>query len=253
MKHQLLLAAAVSAVLVGCNEKAPQAEQTAALALETDGQRVSYAMGSGLGERLKQETFTIDLDAFAAGMKHAINGSEALMTQEEVVSTMQNFQQQQMAKQQEELQAQAEKNRQEGETFLAENASKEGVVTTESGLQYKVLTEGTGAKPSDSDTVEVHYRGTLINGTEFDSSYSRNSTVTFPVNGVIPGWVEALQLMPIGSKWQLFIPSDLAYGPGGTGGSGVIGPNTTLIFDVELIAIKGDETAQAEQVPATEG
>ena len=250
MKHQLLLAAAVSAALVGCNEQAPQAEQTTALTLESDEQRVSYAMGSGLGERLKQETFTVNLDAFAAGMKDAIEGGEALMTQEEVISTMQNFQQQQMAKQQEAHNAQAEKNRLEGETFLAENAGKEGVITTESGLQYKVLTEGDGAKPAATDTVEVHYRGTLIDGTEFDSSYSRNSTVTFPVNGVIPGWIEALQLMPTGSKWQLFIPSDLAYGPGGTGG-GPIGPNATLIFDVELIAIKGDETAEA--TAATEG
>jgi FKBP-type peptidyl-prolyl cis-trans isomerase len=244
MKRKLILAAAVSAVLVGCNEKAAEVDTKVAdatpatgFALETDVQRVSYAMGSGLGMRIKEEPFDLDLAAFSEGMKHSVEGTESLMSDEEKATTMQNFQQQQMAKQQAEQEAVAEANRQQGEAFLAENGQKEGVVTTESGLQYKILAAGEGEKPAETDTVEVHYRGTLLDGTEFDSSYKRNSTVSFPVNGVIPGWVEALQLMPVGSKWELYIPSDLAYGPGGTGG-GPIGPNAALVFEVELIAIK---------------
>ncbi|HSB96405.1 MAG TPA: FKBP-type peptidyl-prolyl cis-trans isomerase, partial [Spongiibacteraceae bacterium] len=132
-----------------------------------------------------------------------------------------------------------EKNKAASEAYLAENAKKDGVKTTASGLQYKVETEGKGAKPKATDTVEVNYRGTLVDGTEFDSSYKRGQTVTFPVNGVIPGWSEALQLMTVGSKYQLYIPSDLAYGPGGTGGA--IGPNQALVFEVELVDIKKPE------------
>tara|TARA_B110000977_G_C10868079_1_gene412406 strand:- start:336 stop:809 length:474 start_codon:yes stop_codon:yes gene_type:complete len=156
------------------------------------------------------------------------------------MTEMQAFQQQQMAQQEEEAGKIAEQNMAKGESFLVENGTKDGVLTTESGLQYKIITAGSGAKPEATDTVEVHYAGTLIDGTEFDSSYTRGATVSFPVNGVIPGWTEALQLMSVGSKWQLFIPSALAYGPGGTGG-GPIGPNATLIFDVELVSIKGTE------------
>ncbi|WP_101758776.1 FKBP-type peptidyl-prolyl cis-trans isomerase [Oceanicoccus sp. KOV_DT_Chl] len=242
MKRNLILAAAisaaVSATLVGCNEE--QAAAPAPTTLDTAEQRVSYGMGIGLGQRIKQETFTIDVDAFSQGVKDAVAGGEQLMTQEEIMQEMQLFQERQMAEQQAEMDKVAEQNKADGDAFLAENGAKEGVTTTESGLQYKVITAGTGAKPSAEDTVEVHYAGTLIDGTEFDSSYKRGSTVSFPVGGVIPGWTEALQLMPVGSKWQLFIPSALAYGPGGTGG-GPIGPNATLIFDVELIAIQGDE------------
>ena len=134
----------------------------------------------------------------------------------------------------------AEKNKTESEAFLTANGAKEGVVTTASGLQYSIITAGAGDKPAVTDTVEVHYQGTLLDGTEFDSSYKRGATVSFPLNGVIPGWTEALQLMPVGSKWKLFIPADLAYGAGGTGG-GPIGPNQALIFEVELVAIKADE------------
>ena len=161
------------------------------------------------------------------------------------MNEMQGFQQAQAARQQEEAQKSGEANKAVGEAFLAENRTKEGVITTDSGLQYKIMTEGAGAKPAVTDTVEVHYAGTLIDGTEFDSSYRRGSTASFPVNGVIAGWTEALQLMPAGSKWQLFIPSDLAYGARGTGG-GPIGPNATLIFEVELLAIAGAETATQE-------
>lgn len=252
MKHQILLVAAIGAALVGCNQKEAQdpAKDTAkpaSMVLDSQEKKVSYGMGIGLGERIKHENFSVDIAAFSEGVRDAIEGSERLMTQEEIMTEMKAFQQQQMEKQQAERESLAAANKSAGEAFLAENKTKEGVVTTDSGLQYKVVTEGKGPKPAATDTVEVHYLGTLIDGTEFDSSYKRNSTVSFPVNGVIPGWTEALQLMPVGSKWQLFIPSDLAYGPGGTGG-GPIGPNATLIFDVELVAIKGkDDDKKADE------
>lgn len=238
MKRELLLIAAASVILMGCNPPASEvSEPEPAAVLDTEEKRVSYGMGVGLGERIKQDSISIDADAFAVGMKDAINDAELKMTKEEIMQEMQAFQQKQIAAQQAELDQVANANLEEGEAFLAENGTKEGVVTLDSGLQYKIITEGTGNKPLATDTVEVHYSGTLLDGTEFDSSYKRGATVSFPVNGVIPGWTEALQLMPVGSKWQLFIPSDLAYGPGGTGG-GPIGPNATLLFDVELIAIK---------------
>ena len=236
MKCKLLLAAAISTALIGCNQQAAESVAEKPMTLETDEQRVSYGMGIGLGQRIKQETFAIDVDAFSQGVKHAINGEAPLMTQEEIMAQMQSFQQQQMAKQQETMSKAAEVNKAEGDAFMADNATKEGVVTLESGLQYRIITEGEGAKPTVDDTVEVHYSGTLLDKTEFDSSYKRGSTGSFPVDGVIPGWTEALQLMPVGSKWELYIPADLAYGPGGTGGP--IGPNQTLVFEVELIAIK---------------
>lgn len=244
MKRNLLLAAAItaamSATLAGCNEEQASAAITT---LDSAEQRVSYGMGISLGKRINQESFSIDVDAFNQGVKDVVTGGEQLMTEEEITEEMQAFQQRQVEKQQQEAKQVADTNLAEGEVFLAENASKEGVKTTESGLQYKIITVGEGAIPAASDTVEVHYAGTLIDGTEFDSSYQRGATVSFPVGGVIPGWTEALQLMPVGSKWQLFIPSALAYGPGGTG-SGPIGPNATLIFDVELISIKDVEAAE---------
>ena len=236
MKRQLLLAAAISTALIGCNQQAAEPAAEAA-GLDTPEKRISYGMGISLGQRLKQETFTIDVDTFAQGVTDAVNGGEQLMTQEEIMAEMQAFQQQQMAAQQEAASKLGEENLAAGEAYLAENGGKEGVTTTESGLQYEVITAGEGAKPSAADTVEVHYAGTLLDGTEFDSSYKRGQTVSFPLNGVIPGWTEGLQLMPVGSKYRFVIPSNLAYGPGGTGG-GPIGPNATLIFEVELVAIK---------------
>jgi len=166
-------------------------------------------------------------------------GAKPLMTEDEIKTTIQAFGQKLMAKREEDQKALGEKNKTASESYMAENAKKEGVKTTASGLQYKVITEGKGAKPKADEVVEVNYKGTLIDGTEFDSSYKRGQPVTFPVNGVIPGWTEALQLMPVGSKYELYIPSDLAYGPGGTGG--VIGPNQALVFEVELLDIKKPE------------
>ena len=162
-----------------------------------------------------------------------------MMTEDEIKTTIQAFGQKLMAKREQEQKVAADKNKTASDAFLAENGKKDGVKTTASGLQYKVITEGKGDKPKADDTVEVNYKGTLIDGTEFDSSYKHGQSVTFPVNGVIPGWTEALQLMPVGSKYQIFIPSDLAYGPGGTGG--VIGPNQALVFEVELVDIKKPE------------
>jgi FKBP-type peptidyl-prolyl cis-trans isomerase FklB len=166
------------------------------------------------------------------GIKDAINSSTTAMSEKEMETTLAAFQKEMMAK----MQAIAEKNKKEGETFLAANKKKDGVITLPSGLQYKILKTGSGPKPTASQTVSCNYRGTLIDGKEFDSSYKRGEPAEFPVGQVIKGWVEALQLMPVGSKWQLFIPSDLAYGPNGQGQ--IIGPNATLIFDIELLSIK---------------
>ena len=242
LQHWVILAAAAG--LWGCNQQAAeQAGGDAAIALETEQQRVSYGMGLGLGERIQQDGFPVDVDAFAEGMRNGMGDGEPLMTAEEIQQEMMAFQQKQVEKQQQEMEQMAAENLQRGLDFLAENAAKEGVVTLESGLQYKIIEEAEGDVPAAEDIVEVHYRGTLVDGTEFDSSYSRQSTVSFPVNGVIPGWTEALQLMPVGSKWELYIPSELAYGPGGTGG-GPIGPNEALIFEVELVSIQ-DQNAES--------
>jgi FKBP-type peptidyl-prolyl cis-trans isomerase len=238
MRTKLILCAALVAAIAGCNQKAGDKAADHGPKLETDEQKVSYGIGLVEGKRFKQD-FQVDIDAFTAGLKASINDEKPLMTEEEVKTTIQNFGQKLMAKKEAEQKAAGDKNKTASDAYLADNGKKEGIKTTASGLQYKVETEGKGAKPKADDTVEVNYRGTLIDGTEFDSSYKRGQTVTFPVNGVIPGWSEALQLMTVGSKYQLFIPSDLAYGPGGTGG--VIGPNQALIFEVELVDIKKPE------------
>jgi len=204
--------------------------------LKSEKDKVSYSIGLEIGSSFKKQAMDIDTDALAAGIKDAISGSKPILTENEVKEVMMAFQKGMAAKQAEKMKGLAEKNSKEGETFLAENKKKEGVKTTASGLQYKVITAGNGPMPKDTDTVSVNYRGTLIDGTEFDSSYKRGEAVSFPVNGVIKGWTEALQLMKVGSKWQLFIPSNIAYGERGAGGQ--IGPNATLIFEVELLSIK---------------
>ncbi|MDX9873985.1 MAG: FKBP-type peptidyl-prolyl cis-trans isomerase [Spongiibacteraceae bacterium] len=228
MFRRVLLVAAVAAVVAGCNEQQQEVE------LQTEEQKVSYGMGLNLGARI-QEEFALDVDAFALGMRHAVEGGERRMSDEEIAAAVQSFQEKQMAKLEAEFQQQSDANKAQSEEYLAANAAKEGVVTTDSGLQYRVIEQGEGAVPTIDDMVQVHYRGTLVDGTEFDSSYQRGEPVSFPVAGVIPGWTEALQIMPVGSKWELVIPSDLAYGPGGTGG--VIGPNAALVFEVELLDI----------------
>jgi len=204
--------------------------------LKTEREKISYGIGMDIGENMKRQSIDIDPDILAQGMKDVFAGNKLLLTEEEFRNTMENFKKDMMAKQKMQMQEISDNNKKEGEAFLAENKKKEGVITLPSGLQYKIIKEGEGNPPKETDTVTVHYRGTLIDGTEFDSSYSRGEPATFPVKGVIPGWTEALQLMKPGSTWQLFIPSNLAYGERGAGGK--IGPNSTLVFDVELLSIK---------------
>ncbi len=202
----------------------------------TDQDQLNYTFGYSLGNNFKKQGIEINVDMLVKGMKDALSGSQALLSQQEMSGVLKNFQKEQMAKRMAARQASTEKNLKAGQTFLAENKTKEGVVTLPSGLQYKVITPGTGKTPKATDKVKTHYRGTLIDGTEFDSSYKRGKPATFPVNGVIKGWTEALQLMKEGAKWQLFIPPDLAYGKRGAGNK--IGANATLIFDIELISIE---------------
>jgi FKBP-type peptidyl-prolyl cis-trans isomerase FklB len=218
-------------------------------ALKTDKDKLSYAIGLNVGKNLHRDTIDIDPAILLRGLKDALANGKTLMTDDEVKATMIALQTELRKKQAEQAQIAGDKNKADGEAFLAANKTKEGVVALPSGLQYKILTEGTGPKPTATDTVVCNYKGTLLNNTEFDSSYKRGQPATFPVNGVIKGWTEALQLMPVGSKWQLFIPSDLAYGPRGP--SAEIGPNSTLVFEVELLSIQAKpEAAPAPATPA---
>jgi FKBP-type peptidyl-prolyl cis-trans isomerase len=203
--------------------------------LKGDKEKISYSIGMEIGGNLKRGSVEVDPDMLAKGLKDSYVGGKTLLTEEQARQALEDFQKTLMAKKAEEMQKIAEKNKADGETFLAENAKKAGVTTLPSGLQYKEITPGTGKSPKATDTVTTHYKGTLIDGTEFDSSYKRSEPATFPVSGVISGWTEALQLMKEGAKWQLFLPSNLAYGERGAGG--VIGPNVTLIFEVELISV----------------
>ena len=215
--------------------------------LTTTKQKASYAIGMNWGTGLHRQNIDVDTAALLQGMKDALAGGKTLLTEDEARSAFMQLQSEMQAKLQAKQAAEGEANKKEGDAFLAANKTKEGVVTLPSGLQYKILTPGTGPKPTATDSVVCNYKGTLINGTEFDSSYKRGEPATFPVTGVIKGWTEALQLMPVGSKWQLFIPPDLAYGPRGTPG-GPIGPNSTLIFEVELMSIK-EKPPAPDKVP----
>lgn len=204
--------------------------------------KVSYSIGLDIGTTFKKQKMEINTDVLATGIKDGLSGANPLLTPDEVRTVMMEFSKDMREKATAANKEAADKNTKEGEKFLAENKTKPGVKTTASGLQYVVEKEGSGAPPKETDNVEVNYRGTLIDGTEFDSSYKRGQPASFPVNRVIKGWTEALQLMKPGSKYKLFIPSNLAYGPGGAGG-GDIGPNATLIFEVELLSVKPGETA----------
>ncbi len=199
--------------------------------LDTDQQKVSYVLGYQAGAQMKQQNMKVDFDTLTKAIKDGLDGVTPRLNGEQAAAVMQKFQAEQKAEQ-----AKAgEENAKAGIAFLAENKNKSGVVTLENGLQYKIIKAGTGNKPKATDSVSVHYRGTLIDGKEFDSSYSRGEPTSFPVNRVIPGWTQILQLMKEGAKWQVFIPSELAYGERGAGGD--IGPDSTLIFDVELIKV----------------
>ena len=203
--------------------------------LKTQQQKASYALGMNIGTGLHKQGVTMDPALVAKGLRDAMTGAKTLMTEEEARAVLTQLQSEVRGKMEAKAHEAGAGNRKEGEAFLAANKTKEGVVTLPSGLQYKILKEGTGPKPAATDTVSCNYKGTLLSGKEFDSSYKRGEATSFPVNGVIKGWTEALQLMPVGSKWQLFIPADLAYGDRGAGGD--IGPGETLIFEVELVSI----------------
>lgn len=196
----------------------------------------SYSIGVDIGKSLRGQAIAIDQQSFLAGFQDSFSGETLALSDAQVETEILQLQQQLVEKQMSEARDLAEKNRTEGERFLAENGTKEGVETLESGLQYEVIEQGSGPVPQTTDMVKVHYRGTLIDGTEFDSSYARQEPAVFPVTGVIPGWTEALLMMPAGSKWHVVIPSNLAYGEFGVGG--VIGPNATLVFDIELLGIE---------------
>ena len=223
-------------------------------AFPTFKERTSYALGMNLGTQLHAQAVEVDPELLLKGLKDALSGGKTQMTEEEVRSCFTELQSVLSKKQQEKAAAAGAANKKEGEDFLAANKSKEGVVTLPSGLQYKILTAGSGPKPAVTDSVVCNYKGSLINGTEFDSSYKRGQPATFPLGGVIKGWTEALQLMPVGSKWELYIPSDLAYGDRQAGGD--IAPGSTLVFEVELLSIQpkadtksdaGDKKEPADQ------
>jgi len=204
--------------------------------LKTKKDKISYSVGVSVANSFKQQGVEVDPDVMIKGLKDVMAGSKLLLTEEEIKVTLNTYQEELRQKQAKVRDAAAEKNSKEGEAFLAANKKKKDVVTLPSGLQYKVLKTGEGRKPTDKDTVECHYRGTLISGTEFDSSYNSGKPLSFKVTGVIPGWTEALKLMNVGSKWQIFVPYQLAYGDRGAGNR--IGPKETLIFEIELVAIK---------------
>ncbi len=204
--------------------------------LKTAKDKVSYAIGMDMAGSLKKGEIAVDPDILGKAIKDVLTDKKPLLTDEEVKTTLTSLQKEMQDKQQAKMKVQDEKNKKESETFLTENKKKEGVKTLASGLQYQVLKEGKGKSPKETETVSVQYKGTLLDGTEFDSSYKRGEAATFPVSGVIKGWTEALQLMKEGDKWKLFIPAPLAYGEAGTPG-GPIGPNAALIFEVELVSV----------------
>ncbi|APE30954.1 hypothetical protein BOX17_08300 [Halomonas aestuarii] len=204
---------------------------------ETDDEKLGYSLGVTLGQSIKQDVSDLDIDAFTQAIRDVFDGDELEMSDQEMAEALTAFQQQAMAARQAETEQKAAANRAEGEAYLAENAEQEGVTVTDSGLQYRELESGDGATPAADDTVKVHYEGTLIDGTVFDSSYERGEPVSFQVGQVIEGWQEALQLMSVGDTWEVAIPSDLAYG---AQGQGPIGPHETLIFKVELLDIAGE-------------
>jgi len=232
---------AMIAGLTACQKGAET--QAVQPALETDKDKASYAIGVNMAQALVKIKDEVNIDMVAAGLKDKVAGNTLLIEEADARSLLADFSKKLREKQVAEREALGQKNLEEGQAFLEANKAKPDVVTTESGLQYMVVKKGDGAVPTKEDRVQVHYRGTTIDGTEFDSSYERGEPVTLAVTGVIKGWTEALQLMPVGSTYKLFVPADLAYGPRGAGDR--IGPNAVLVFDVELLEIVKQEEAPA--------
>ena len=228
MRARTFLTATILATTVAC-------QQAETVSFETDAQKASYGIGLNMGRQLQPAADHIDMAALRAGIEDAMAERDSRLADDELMAAMQAFNQQLQAEMQAEAEAEGQKNAEEGEAFLSENATRDGVTTTASGLQYEVMREAEGSSPAPTDQVTIHYRGTLIDGTEFDSSYERGSPATFSVGGVIPGFSEGLQLMSVGSQYRFFIPGDIAYGAGGSPPN--IGPNATLIFEVELLEI----------------
>ena len=215
-------------IAVGCTA------EEAAVKLDDAKQRISYTIGLNIGRDFTSQGVEVDTTALMAGVRDGLGGQKPRLTDEQMMAEVKSFREGMIAKQEAKQKAMAAKNKADGEAFLAKNAKEQGVVVRDSGLQYKVLKEGTGVQPKADSVVSVHYRGTLLDGTEFDSSYERKEPLILPVGGVIPGWTEALPLMKEGAKWQLFIPAALAYGE--EGAPPAIGPNAVLIFEVELLS-----------------
>jgi FKBP-type peptidyl-prolyl cis-trans isomerase FklB len=232
-----LLAIAITGLVTGCSTAQEEPKDPA---LESTAEKVSYGMGLVMGERMTDDLPDLQMEQFLQGIEHGHSGDEEAqrLNRDEIREALMAYQQQLQEEQQGQQNELAQKNREAGEAFLAENAEREGVQTTESGLQYEVIEEGDGESPGATDQVQVHYTGELISGEVFDSSRERGQPVTFGLSQVIPGWTEGLQLMNEGARYKLYIPSDLAYGQGG---NQAIGPNATLVFDVELLAVNPDE------------
>ncbi len=239
MKQVLLVTIVLVLSSVACSGQTPKAPIKE---LKTPDEKLSYAIGLEVGTSLKNLPTEIEFPVFVQAVEDGLKGKKPLLTQEQALEIKMEFGKKVREERARERKELAEKNRKEGEAFLAENKKKKGVVTTESGLQYMVLHEGEGPKPKATDRVKVHYRGTLIDGTEFDSSYTRGKPATFALKGVVAGWTEALQLMKVGSKYRLFIPSELAYGKRGRGPK--IGPDAVLIFELELLEIEKKPAGQ---------
>jgi FKBP-type peptidyl-prolyl cis-trans isomerase len=238
IKPAAILCAAIS--LAACQQQAGDNE-SAAVALDTPQQRLSYGVALGLGRNMANDGMVVDVDAFALGLRDALSGTEQRLTPEEIRAEMLAFQERITSERQASQAAAGQANAEAAAAFLAENGARDGVQTTESGLQYEVIEEGDGPRPGAEDQVTVHYRGTLLDGTQFDSSYDRGQPVTFGLSQVIPGWTEGLQLMSVGSKYKLYVPSELGYGSAGAGET--IGPNAALVFEVELLGIPSQSAA----------
>jgi FKBP-type peptidyl-prolyl cis-trans isomerase len=240
MKKLMIISCMV--ILAACSETTVEAAKVAPLSLDSDKAKFSYAIGVDIGNSLLQVgTKDLARDALIAALNDILDGKKPLVSVEEMAKVKQVYFKKQAEEKAAEQKVSGEKNKADGLKYLAENGKKSGVITTASGLQYEVLKQGDGAKPVATDKVKVHYRGTLLDGTEFDSSYKRGQPISFPLNGVIPGWTEGVQLMKVGSTFKFVIPSELAYGDRGAGPQ--IGPGNTLVFEVELLAIETEEKA----------